>query len=68
MVLWYNGTMNKVKLTSYISPTHRHKLDTVYAYYLSKGEKKSYGQLLEQAISIQFDYIKRQLESPGIVD
>ena len=57
--------MNKVKLTSYISPTHRLQLDTVYAYYLRKGAKRSYGQLLEQAISMQYDTVKQQLEVEG---
>lgn len=53
--------MNKVKFTAYIKPESRHKLDTVYAYCLSSGAKKSYGELIEQAIAIQYDIVRKQI-------
>ena len=53
--------MTKVKITSYISPEHRHKLDTIYAYYLSKGERKTYGQLIEKSIEEQYNFVSRSL-------
>jgi hypothetical protein len=42
--------LKKIKMLIYIQPASRIDLDKLYVYYLERQRKKSYGEIVEDAL------------------
>ncbi len=50
---------DKVKISIYLTPESKKKLDELYIYNMRREEKKSFGAIISDGIGIQFDSIDK---------